>query len=78
MENKFIVVGLAGSGSWETWAFDDLPYCKLFCTRLAKDSGRPVFIIEGKIIGKFDIDIPVKFTEGNGITPNQPPPAPGE
>lgn len=61
--SKIIVVAFAtGSRDIETWAFDahdDL--CKKFCETIAGETGRNVWIIEGKVIGNYSIDCPVSF-----------------
>lgn len=59
---KTIVIGMPiGGGDIESWQFDDSSLMDAFCKNLVKHTGRKVYIIEGKLIGSYEVDIPVIF-----------------
>lgn len=60
---KYIVVGMAtASRDIEIWLFDDYEYAKKFCIQQARETARSVYLLEGKVIASFEIEIPVKIT----------------
>jgi len=62
VSRRFIVGIATGSGDVETWLYDEEIGDKL-CKKIVANTGRSVYIIEGKIIGKYHFqEPPVVFT----------------
>ncbi len=62
-----IVIGIStGARDVETWFFKDDELCKKFCESLVRETGHTVWVIEGTIIGRYELqETPVNYIEGN-------------
>lgn len=63
VSRRFIVGIATGSNDIETWAYDGSDFSDKLCKSIVSNTGRSVYVIEGKIIGKYHYEEPpVIFT----------------
>lgn len=58
-----LIIGIAtGSNDIETWlAPQEKTLCDKLCETIVRGSGRSVYIIEGTVIGKYEMQLPVVY-----------------
>jgi hypothetical protein len=63
VSSRFIIGVATGSGDIETWLYDDIELSEKLCKRIVSNTGMSVYVIEGKIIGKYHFqEPPIIFT----------------